>query len=80
MQDGSVEGYSHCILICTLAIYVRQYAPYCDSPPDAYEDDDLGDVYARKLIDIRRCDHQGGRSCTGARVAPAEKFGLGQKF
>ena len=23
---------------------------------------------------------QGGRSCTGARVAPAEKFGLGQKF
>ena len=24
--------------------------------------------------------HQGGRSCTGARVAPAEKFGLGQNF
>ena len=24
--------------------------------------------------------HQGGRSCTGARVAPAEKFGLGRKF
>ena len=23
---------------------------------------------------------QGGRSCTGAQVAPAEKFGLGQKF
>ena len=23
---------------------------------------------------------QGGRSCTGARVAPAEKFGLGQKI
>ena len=23
---------------------------------------------------------QGGRSCAGARVAPAEKFGLGQKF
>ena len=23
---------------------------------------------------------QGGRSCTGARVAPAEKFGLRQKF
>ena len=23
---------------------------------------------------------QGGRSCTGARVAPAEKFGLGRKF
>ena len=25
-------------------------------------------------------DDQGGRSCTGARVAPAEKFGLGRKF
>ena len=24
--------------------------------------------------------HQGGRSCAGARVAPAEKFGLGRKF
>ena len=24
--------------------------------------------------------YQGGRSCAGARVAPAEKFGLGQKF
>ena len=24
--------------------------------------------------------YQGGRSCTGARVAPAEKFGLGRKF
>ena len=24
--------------------------------------------------------NQGGRSCTGARVAPAEKFGLGRKF
>ena len=23
---------------------------------------------------------QGGRSCTGARVEPAEKFGLGRKF
>ena len=23
---------------------------------------------------------QGGRSCVGARVAPAEKFGLGRKF
>ena len=23
---------------------------------------------------------QGGNSCTGARVAPAEKFGLGRKF
>ena len=23
---------------------------------------------------------QGGRSCAGARVAPAEKFGLGRKF
>ena len=23
---------------------------------------------------------QGGRTCTGARVAPAEKFGLGRKF
>ena len=23
---------------------------------------------------------QGGRSCTGAQVAPAEKFGLGRKF
>ena len=23
---------------------------------------------------------QGGRSCTGARVAPAEKFGHGRKF
>ena len=26
------------------------------------------------------CLYQGGRGCTGARVAPAEKFGLGQKF
>ena len=26
------------------------------------------------------CVTQGGRSCTGARVAPAEKFGLGRKF
>ena len=43
MQDGSVEGYSHCILICTAAIYVRQYAPYCDSPPNAYEDEDEDD-------------------------------------
>ena len=24
--------------------------------------------------------HQGGRICAGARVAPAEKFGLGRKF
>ena len=24
--------------------------------------------------------YQGGRSCAGARVAPAKKFGLGQKF
>ena len=24
--------------------------------------------------------YQGGRSCTGAQVAPAEKFGLGRKF
>ena len=24
--------------------------------------------------------NQGGRSCAGARVAPAEKFGLGRKF
>ena len=24
--------------------------------------------------------YQGGRSCAGARVAPAEKFGLGRKF
>ena len=23
---------------------------------------------------------QGGRSCTGARLAPAKKFGLGRKF
>ena len=63
LQDGSVEGYSHCILICTAAIYVRQYAPYCDSPPNSYgdddddEDDDDGDVFARKVIDIRGCDH-----------------------
>ena len=47
MQDGSVEGYSHRILICTAAIYVLQYAPYCDSPPNAYEDDGDGDVYAK---------------------------------
>ena len=55
LQDGSVEGYSHCILICTAAIYVRQYAPYCDSPPNAYEDedDDDGGVFARKAINIR---------------------------
>ena len=25
-------------------------------------------------------DFQGGRSCAGARGAPAEKFGLGRKF
>ena len=25
-------------------------------------------------------DDQGGRSCTGARVTPAEKFGLERKF
>ena len=55
LQDGSVEGYSHCILICTAAIYVRQYAPYCDSPPNAYEDedDDDGGIFARKVINIR---------------------------
>ena len=57
MQDGSVEGYSHRILICTAAIYVRQYAPYCDSPPNAYEDDGDGDVNSKKVIDIRGCDH-----------------------
>ena len=29
---------------------------------------------------LRQPPHQGGRSCTGARVALAEKFGLRQKF
>ena len=28
----------------------------------------------------KKVGHQGGRSCAGARGAPAEKFGLGQKF
>ena len=31
------------------------------------------------LVD-KPCCRQGGRSCTGARVGPAEKFGLGRKF
>ena len=31
-------------------------------------------------IEKKMMIYQGGRSCTGARVAPAEKFGLGQKF
>ena len=38
-----------------------------------------------KNYDIQLGEHdpgsaQGGRSCAGARVAPAEKFGLGRKF
>ena len=34
---------------------------------------------ARKEL-IKRYRMQGGRSCTGARVAPAKKFGLRRKF
>ena len=29
---------------------------------------------------VQSISNQGGRSCAGARVAPAEKFGLGRKF
>ena len=32
------------------------------------------------LEDHEQGADQGGRSCAGARVAPAEKFGLGRKF
>ena len=32
------------------------------------------------ILRVPLTSNQGGRSCTGARVAPAEKFGLGRKF
>ena len=35
---------------------------------------------AHSYLTRQRKQYQGGRSCTGARVAPAEKFGLGRKF
>ena len=41
---------------------------------------DDGDVLLNYMLNNEKCSEQGGRSCTGARVAPAEKFGLGQKF
>ena len=31
-------------------------------------------------VSITHAFQQGGRSCAGARVAPAEKFGLGRTF
>ena len=34
----------------------------------------------KREIQAQSCSDQGGRSCAGARVAPAEKFGLGRKF
>ena len=55
---------------------------------DNHDDDPDDNCYRMILFllvvnDIRftlQALNQGGRSCTGARVAPAEKFGLGQKF
>ena len=43
---------------------------------DKYEREDITKFWT--LPNIRSL--QGGRSCAGARVAPAEKFGLGRKF
>ena len=34
----------------------------------------------RQALPERNTFFQGGRSCAGARVAPAEKFGLERKF
>ena len=39
----------------------------------------MGESRKRK-DEIEVSCYQGGRSCTGAQVAPAEKFGLGRKF
>ena len=36
--------------------------------------------YIYCIIDKRITGKQGGKSCTGARVAPAEKFGLDENF
>ena len=36
--------------------------------------------FALELLFANLYRRQGGRSCAGARVAPAEKFGLGRKF
>ena len=52
---------------------------------DGFDDDNHGldDDYHDIGDDDGDVDHrfgQGGRSCAGARVAPAEKFGLGRKF
>ena len=42
------------------------------------DDNDGGDDDDMMLIMMMAT--QGGRSCAGARAAPAEKFGLGRKF
>ena len=34
----------------------------------------------KKMVIVIIHKNQGGRSCAGARGAPAEKFGLGRKF
>ena len=52
-----------------------------DDASSVDNDDVAGDN--AMTIPIMIIDHagdQGGRSCTGARVAPAEKFGLRRKF
>ena len=46
---------------------------------DWYLDD--GDIFEENVsVDDNDSGGQGGRSCTGARVASAEKFRLGRKF
>ena len=49
-----------------------------DDVDDGVVDDDM--IFQCLCLLLSYWLRQGGRSCAGARVAPAEKFGLGRKF
>ena len=56
-----------------------------DVPAAAAEEEDSGTILnwvriEKKPVGISHNEVQGGRSCAGARGAPAEKFGLRRKF
>ena len=53
-------------------------SPY-EYEPQSHQSNEICCEWRKRGL-IRSGSNQGGRSCAGARVAPAEKFGFGRKF
>ena len=80
-----------CLFVTVIALcqdITKKIEDKCSNPSSINSNSAVSDRYngrqsdKTRLTSFARDDDvdQGGRSCAGARVAPAEKFGLGQKF